>query len=120
MGLLHKRDSYPHGLSDGQKQRTGIARVLATNPAVSLLDEPTSALGPEKVGEVLELTWMTAAASQVMIIMTHEMAFARQVASRAVFMESGEVVEQGPTKQIFGAVQRRRTRAFLAQLRYHT
>jgi L-cystine transport system ATP-binding protein len=80
VGLLHKKDSYPHSLSGGQKQRIGIARALAINPAVLLLDEPTSALDPEKVGEVLELIQTIAAAGQTMIIVTHEMAFARQVA----------------------------------------
>lgn len=119
VGLLHKKDSYPHGLSGGQKQRIGIARALAINPAVLLLDEPTSALDPEKVGEVLELIQTIAAAGQTMIIVTHEMAFARQVASRVVFMENGEIVEQGPAEQIFGAAQQGRTRAFLAQLHYH-
>lgn len=119
VGLLHKKDSYPHRLSGGQKQRIGIARALAINPAVLLLDEPTSALDPEKVGEVLELIQTIAAAGQTMIIVTHEMAFARQVASRVVFMENGEIVEQGPAEQIFGAAQQGRTRAFLAQLHYH-
>ncbi|WP_417654530.1 amino acid ABC transporter ATP-binding protein [Klebsiella oxytoca] len=93
--------------------------ALAINPAVLLLDEPTSALDPEKVGEVLELIQTIAAAGQTMIIVTHEMAFARQVASRVVFMENGEIVEQGPAEQIFGAAQQGRTRAFLAQLHYH-
>ncbi|MCS5968839.1 hypothetical protein LNP26_19095 [Klebsiella variicola subsp. variicola] len=88
-------------------------------PAVLLLDEPTSALDPEKVGEVLELIQTIAAAGQTMIIVTHEMAFARHVASRVVFMENGEIVEQGPAEQIFGAAQQGRTRAFLAQLHYH-
>lgn len=119
VGLLHKKDSYPHSLSGGQKQRIGIARALAINPAVLLLDEPTSALDPEKVGEVLELIQTIAAAGQTMIIVTHEMAFARQVASRVVFMENGEIVEQGPAEQIFGAALQGRTRAFLAQLHYH-
>ncbi|WP_341723105.1 amino acid ABC transporter ATP-binding protein [Klebsiella variicola] len=119
VGLLHKKDSYLHSLSGGQKQRIGIARALAINPAVLLLDEPTSALDPEKVGEVLELIQTIAAAGQTMIIVTHEMAFARQVASRVVFMENGEIVEQGPAEQIFGAAQQGRTRAFLAQLHYH-
>ncbi|WP_368759838.1 amino acid ABC transporter ATP-binding protein [Klebsiella michiganensis] len=119
VGLLHKKDHYPHSLSGGQKQRIGIARALAINPAVLLLDEPTSALDPEKVGEVLELIQTIAAAGQTMIIVTHEMAFARQVASRMVFMENGEIVEQGPAEQIFGAAQQGRTRAFLAQLHYH-
>ena len=119
VGLLHKKDSYPRSLSGGQKQPIGIARALAINPAVLLLDEPTSALDPEKVGEVLELIQTIAAAGQTMIIVTHEMAFARQVASRVVFMENGEIVEQGPAEQIFGAAQQGRTRAFLAQLHYH-
>ena len=119
VGIADKADAHPGELSGGQKQRIGIARALAINPAVLLLDEPTSALDPEKVGEVLELIQTIAAAGQTMIIVTHEMAFARQVASRVVFMENGEIVEQGPAEQIFGAAQQGRTRAFLAQLHYH-
>ena len=106
-------------LSGGQKQRVAIARALCMDPIAMLFDEPTSALDPEKVGEVLELIQTIAAAGQTMIIVTHEMAFARQVASRVVFMENGEIVEQGPAEQIFGAAQQGRTRAFLAQLHYH-
>ena len=84
-----------------------------------LLDEPTSALDPEKVGEVLSLIQEIAANGQTMIIVTHEMDFARQVASRVVFMENGEIVEQGPPEQIFGAALHKRTQAFLARLRFH-
>lgn len=119
VGLLHKKDHYPNSLSGGQKQRIGIARALAINPAVLLLDEPTSALDPEKVGEVLTLIQEIAANGQTMIIVTHEMEFARQVASRVVFMENGEIVEQGPPEQIFGAALHTRTQAFLARLRFH-
>ena len=119
VGMYDFRLHAPHLLSGGQKQRIGIARAMAIDPAVLLLDEPTSALDPEKVGEVLELIQTIAAAGQTMIIVTHEMAFARQVASRVVFMENGEIVEQGPAEQIFGAAQQGRTRAFLAQLHYH-
>lgn len=119
VGLLHKKDHYPNSLSGGQKQRVGIARALAMNPAVLLLDEPTSALDPEKVGEVLTLIQDIAAQGQTMIIVTHEMEFARQVASRVVFMEDGAIVEQGPPEQIFGAARHQRTQAFLARLRFH-
>ncbi|WP_455813082.1 amino acid ABC transporter ATP-binding protein [Pseudomonas graminis] len=119
VGLLHKKDHYPNSLSGGQKQRVGIARALAMNPAVLLLDEPTSALDPEKVGEVLTLIQDIAAQGQTMIIVTHEMEFARQVASRVVFMEEGAIVEEGPPKQIFGAARHPRTQAFLARLRFH-
>lgn len=119
VGLLHKKDHYPNSLSGGQKQRVGIARALAMNPAVLLLDEPTSALDPEKVGEVLTLIQDIAAQGQTMIIVTHEMEFARQVASRVVFMEEGAIVEEGPPEQIFGAARHPRTQAFLARLRFH-
>jgi len=119
VGLLNKKDNYPNSLSGGQKQRVGIARALALNPTVLLLDEPTSALDPEKVGEILELIQAIAAQGQTMIIVTHEMEFARQVASRVVFMEEGEIVEQGPASQIFGAALQPRTQAFLARLRFH-
>lgn len=119
VGLLHKKDHYPNSLSGGQKQRVGIARALAMNPAVLLLDEPTSALDPEKVGEVLTLIQDIAAQGQTMIIVTHEMEFARQVASRVVFMEDGVIVEQGPPEQIFGAARHQRTQGFLARLRFH-
>lgn len=119
VGLLHKKDHYPNSLSGGQKQRIGIARALAINPHVLLLDEPTSALDPEKVGEILTLIQQIAANGQTMIIVTHEMEFARQVASRVVFMENGEIVEQGPPEQIFGAALHARTQAFLARLRFH-
>lgn len=119
VGLLHKKDHYPNSLSGGQKQRVGIARALAMNPAVLLLDEPTSALDPEKVGEVLALIQDIAAQGQTMIIVTHEMEFARQVASRVVFMEDGVIVEQGPPEQIFGAARHQRTQGFLARLRFH-
>lgn len=119
VGLWHKKDSYPNSLSGGQKQRVGIARALAINPQVLLLDEPTSALDPEKVGEVLTLIQEIAAGGQTMMIVTHEMEFARQVASRVIFMENGEIVEQGPSSQIFGAARQPRTQAFLARLRFH-
>ena len=119
VGLLHKKDSYPNSLSGGQKQRIGIARALAIRPAVLLLDEPTSALDPEKVGEILSLIQDIAARGQTMIIVTHEMEFARQVASRVVFMDQGEIVEQGPPEHIFGAARHQRTQSFLARLRYH-
>mgnify|MGYP005860188093 CR=1 FL=1 len=113
------KDMYPAELSGGMQQRVGIARALAPQPEVILFDEPTSALDPELVGEVLDTISDIAGRGITMIIVTHEMAFARQVASRVVFMENGEIVEQGPAEQIFGAAQQGRTRAFLAQLHYH-
>lgn len=118
VGLWNRKDHYPNSLSGGQKQRVGIARALAMNPALLLLDEPTSALDPEKVGEVLSLIQEIAAEGQTMIIVTHEMAFARQVADRVIFMEEGKIIEQGPPEQIFAAAQQARTSAFLARLQF--
>ncbi|ATA20314.1 L-cystine transport system ATP-binding protein [Gibbsiella quercinecans] len=118
VGLWNRKDHYPNSLSGGQKQRVGIARALAMNPALLLLDEPTSALDPEKVGEVLSLIQEIAAEGQTMIIVTHEMAFARQVADRVIFMEEGKIIEQGPPEQIFAAAKQARTNAFLARLQF--
>lgn len=117
VGLADKRDAYPSSLSGGQKQRVGIARALAIKPDILLLDEPTSALDPMLVGEVLGVMRALAEQGATMIIVTHEMAFARQVASRVVFMDDGQIVESGPPARFFSAPATPRARQFLA--RFH-
>jgi polar amino acid transport system ATP-binding protein len=115
VGLAEKRDQFPSRLSGGQKQRVGIARALAMKPDVLLFDEPTSALDPELVGEVLAVMKSLAAEGATMIIVTHEMEFARQVATRVVFMDGGQVVESAPPEQFFGAPKSPRAQQFLAR-----
>ena len=115
VGLLEKRDAYPFELSGGQQQRVGIVRALAIAPALLLFDEPTSALDPELVGEVLELVRELGAEGTTIVMATHEMAFARDVASRVVFLDRGVVAEQGTPAQVFGAPRNERTREFLAR-----
>ena len=117
VGLTDKLDAYPSSLSGGQKQRVGIARALAIKPDILLLDEPTSALDPMLVGEVLGVMRALAEQGATMIIVTHEMAFARQAASRVVFMDDGQIVESGPPAQFFSAPATPRARQFLA--RFH-
>ena len=114
VGLSEKRDSYPSELSGGQQQRIAIARALAMKPQVMLFDEPTSALDPELVGEVLNVMRDLAAAGMTMIVVTHELGFAREVASDVVFMDKGEIVEQGPPQQVLVAPSQARTRDFIA------
>lgn len=113
VGLGDKAGSYPAQLSGGQQQRAAIARALAMNPQLMLFDEPTSALDPELVGEVLAVMRGLAAEGMTMLVVTHEMAFAREVASRVVFMDGGVIVEQGPPAEVFGAPREARTREFL-------
>jgi len=113
VGLHDKKDNYPSTLSGGQQQRIGIARAMAVKPKVILFDEPTSALDPELVGEVLSVIRELAKQHMTMIIVTHEMAFAREVADRVVFMDKGSVVEQGTPEQIFANAKEARTRKFL-------
>ncbi|MBJ6363724.1 amino acid ABC transporter ATP-binding protein [Paenibacillus sp. GCM10012307] len=113
VGLGNKLNEYPSRLSGGQQQRVGIARALALNPEIILFDEPTSALDPELVGEVLAVIRKIAGEGITMIIVTHEMAFARDVASHVVFMDDGVVVEEGPPHQLFGTPKEERTRQFL-------
>ncbi|AER32296.1 L-cystine ABC transporter ATP-binding protein YecC [Pantoea ananatis] len=113
VGLNGKEDSYPRRLSGGQQQRVAIARALAMQPEVILFDEPTSALDPELVGEVLNTIRGLAQEKRTMVIVTHEMSFARDVADRAIFMDQGRVVEQGPAKALFSDPQEPRTRQFL-------
>ena len=116
VGLSDKADSYPAQLSGGQKQRIAIARTLAMNPDVILFDEPTSALDPEMVGEVLELMKKLAEGGMTMIVVTHEMGFAREVASRVLFMADGKIQEQGTPQEIFTDPKNPRLRDFLARV----
>lgn len=114
--LSAKADNYPGELSGGQQQRVAIARALALRPAALLFDEPTSALDPELVGEVLEVMRDLAQEGRTMIVATHEMSFAREVAHRVVFLDDGAIREEGPPEQIFDAPKEERTRAFLARV----
>lgn len=113
VGLADKRDSFPIQLSGGQQQRVGIARALALNPKVILMDEPTSALDPELVGEVLNVIRKVAEEKRTMIVVTHEMAFAREVSDKVVFMDSGVVLESGIPEDIFTNPKEERTKQFL-------
>lgn len=113
VGLLNKRDEYPARLSGGQKQRVAIARALCMEPKVLLFDEPTSALDPELIGEVLHVMEELAHEGATMIVVTHEMHFAREAADRVVFMEGGVICEQGPPEQILDAPREEATRRFL-------
>lgn len=116
VGLARRALLYPAQLSGGQKQRVAIARALAMDPKVILLDEPTSALDPELTGEVLAVMRQLAAEGMTMLVVTHELSFARNVSTRTVFMENGLVVEEGPSKELFDRPQQARTREFLAGL----
>ena len=116
VGLPDKADAYPGQLSGGQKQRIAIARALAMNPEVMLFDEPTSALDPEMVGEVLELMRELAQDGMTMVVVTHEMGFAREVATRVAFMDDGKFLEQAPPDQFFSAPREARTRDFLSKV----
>ena len=113
VGLAEKAGEYPPNLSGGQQQRVAIARALAMNPDIMLFDEPTSALYPEMVGEVLEVMKQLAKDGMTMIVVTHEMGFAREVADRVIFMDGGYIVEQGTPEQVFGNPQHKRTQDFL-------
>ena len=113
VGLADKAQAYPSQLSGGQKQRVAIARALAMNPDIMLFDEPTSALDPEMVGEVLEVMKELAREGMTMIIVTHEMGFAREVADRVLFMDGGYIVEEGTPAEVFGSPKNARTRDFL-------
>ncbi|MBP6541083.1 MAG: amino acid ABC transporter ATP-binding protein [Piscinibacter sp.] len=119
VGLADHCDKLPGQLSGGQQQRVAIARALAMEPKVLLFDEPTSALDPEMVGEVLAVMQALAHTGVTMVIVTHEMGFARRVADRVVFMEAGVVVEQAPPEQFFGAPREARTQAFLQAILPH-
>ncbi len=113
MGLAAKADSYPCELSGGQQQRVSIARALALNPEVLFFDEPTSALDPELTGEILKVIKELAQEKMTMVIVTHEMAFARDVADHVIFMDGGVIVEEGTPEQVFGDTQNERTKQFL-------
>ncbi len=119
VGLAHRGDAYPGQLSGGQQQRVAIARALAMQPAVLLFDEPTSALDPELVGEVLKVMQDLAGEGRTMLVVTHEMGFARHVATRVVFLDGGQVEEEGPPQQVFGAPASERCRQFLSRMLTH-
>ena len=116
VGLEEKADAYPNQLSGGQKQRIAIVRALAMNPKVMLFDEPTSALDPEMVGEVLAVMKELAADGMTMVVVTHEMGFAREVGNRILFMDGGKIVEQGSPDAVFGNPQNPRLRDFLSKV----
>ncbi|MCP2338550.1 amino acid ABC transporter ATP-binding protein [Actinomadura rupiterrae] len=116
VGLADKVDAYPEKLSGGQQQRVAIARALAMDPSVMLFDEPTSALDPELVGDVLGVMRSLADEGMTMVVVTHEMSFAREVADRVVFMDEGAVVEQGPPARVIASPEHARTRTFLARV----
>ncbi|SFF10984.1 ABC-type polar amino acid transport system, ATPase component [Paenibacillus algorifonticola] len=116
VGLAAKLDAYPSELSGGQQQRVGIARALALNPEVILFDEPTSALDPELVGEVLDVIRKIAGEGITMIVVTHEMGFARDVANHVVFMDGGVIVEEGKPSELFGKPKEERTKQFLKRI----
>jgi len=117
VGLMDKADAYPSQISGGQKQRVAIARALAMQPGIMLFDEPTSALDPELVGEVLTVMKQLAAEGMTMIVVSHEMAFAREVADWLVYMDEGQIVEIGHPKQVFEAPRNERTKTFLSRVR---
>ena len=116
VGLAGKADAYPAQLSGGQQQRVAIARALAMDPKLMLFDEPTSALDPELVGEVLAVMKKLAAEGMTMVVVTHEMGFAREVADELVFMDGGVIVESGPPREVLGNPQHERTKAFLSKV----
>jgi polar amino acid transport system ATP-binding protein len=119
VGLREKAGEYPIKLSGGQKQRIAIARALAMNPKIMLFDEPTSALDPEMIGEVLDVMQELAGEGMTMLVVTHEMGFARRVASRVLFMDDGQIAEEAPPDQLFGNPQQARTREFLSKVLPH-
>lgn len=116
VGLSHRYHAYPSSLSGGQQQRVAIARALAMKPTLMLFDEPTSALDPELVGEVLDVMRVLAREGMTMVIVTHEMSFARDVASKVAFMDNGAIVESGAPQAIFSAPSHPRTRDFLTRI----
>src|SRR5205823_14385599 len=116
VGLADKRDVYPGKLSGGQQQRVAIARALAMNPALMLFDEPTSALDPEVIGEVLEVMEELAREGMTIIVVTHEMGFARKAADRVVMMDEGRIIEEGPPEHFFVSPTEERTKRFLSKI----
>jgi glutamate/aspartate transport system ATP-binding protein len=119
VGVADQADKYPGGLSGGQQQRVAIARALAMDPVVMLFDEPTSALDPEMISEVLEVMVELAREQMTMIVVTHEMGFARRVANRVVFMDEGQIVEDQPTSRFFEEPRSERTKLFLSKILSH-
>ena len=116
VGMAHKADAYPGHLSGGQQQRVAIARALCMNPDMMLFDEPTSALDPELVGEVLQVMRSLADEGMTMLVVTHEMGFAREVGSRLIFMDGGNIVEEGDPREVLGNPQHERTKNFLSRV----
>jgi polar amino acid transport system ATP-binding protein len=116
VGLSDKADAYPHQLSGGQQQRVAIARALAMQPKVMLFDEPTSALDPEMVGEVLNVMKELAREGMTMVVVTHEMGFAREVGDRVVFLDEGKIIEENRPEELFSSPREERTRAFLSKI----
>ena len=116
VGLSDRYDYYPSQLSGGQQQRVGIARAIAVEPDVILFDEPTSALDPELIGEVLEVMKTLAKEGTTMVVVTHEMSFAQEVANKVIFMDGGKVVEQGTPYEIFNQPREERTKQFLRRI----
>jgi ABC-type polar amino acid transport system ATPase subunit len=116
VGLEEKADEFPNRLSGGQKQRVAIARALAMEPKIMLFDEPTSALDPELVGEVLNVMKQLAKEGMTMIVVTHEMGFAKEVADRVIFMDGGKIIEQGTPNEVFDAPKHERTKEFLGHI----
>lgn len=119
VGIADQADKYPSQLSGGQQQRVALARALAMEPRLMLFDEPTSALDPEMIGEVLDAMRELAKEGMTMVIVTHEMSFAREVADRVIFIHKGEITEQGPPEQLFDTPQHERTQSFLARVLKH-
>ena len=119
VGLLNKADAYPGSLSGGQQQRVAIARALAMEPEILFFDEPTSALDPELTGEILKVIRQLAEEHMTMVIVTHEMSFARDVADRVIFMDGGVIVEQGDPKEVISNPKEERTRQFLSRFAQH-
>lgn len=116
VGIVEKADEYPSRLSGGQQQRVAIARALAMEPKIMLFDEPTSALDPELVGEVLEVMKQLAHGGMTMMVVTHEMGFAREVGTRLIFMDEGKIVEQGTPREVFENPQQERTKDFFRSI----
>jgi len=116
VGIAEKADCYPHQLSGGQQQRVAIARALAMNPKIMLFDEPTSALDPEMIKEVLDVMLALAREGMTMVVVSHEMGFARAAATRCIFMDEGQIVEEAPPDKLFSNPEKERTKAFLSKV----
>ena len=119
VGLADKRDSYPRELSGGQQQRVAIARALAMNPRIMLFDEPTSALDPEMIKEVLDVMMDLAKEGMTMVVVSHEMGFARAAAQRIIFMDEGQIIEEAPPEVLFTNPKQERTKRFLSKILDH-